>query len=198
MVNVIGELQRAGFTVLTREEWGSKFEDLYQERRRTRPFDLPAKVFFAHVTDTADSGELTGDFKRDVRLVEQIGFDRFGTGISYTWIVDGQDGTIAKGHSVDAKGAHTLNDKNVAGFSSDLNAEGHAIAWIGRPGDKPSGKCLNAFAAIIAASKRAEIAKGDADLLPHSKFAAKECPLESMRKHLPDIMRKSRNILETS
>jgi hypothetical protein len=195
MVNVIGELQRAGFDVPTREEWGSMFEDLYQERRR--PFELPAKVFFAHVTDTEDSGELTGDFKRDVQLVEQIGFERFQTGISYTWIVDGRDGTIAKGHSVDAKGAHTLNSKNVAGFTSDLNAEGHAIAWIGRPGDRPSRKCLNSFAAIIAASKRAGIAKDDADLLPHSKFAEKECPLESMRQHLPDIMRKSRNILET-
>src|SRR5262245_55881846 len=121
-LTAVGILEAHGFPVLTRDEWHTKFEPLYQKRREVKPFTLPAKDFFAHVTVTFDSGNLTGDFRRDVRLVEQIGFDRFKTGISYTWIVDKRTGLIAKGHPVDAKGAHTLNDKGVHGFPFDLNA----------------------------------------------------------------------------
>lgn len=197
-MNVVARLQEAGFEVLTRKEWGTQHEALYQSRRKSRPCQLPVEHFFAHVTVTPDSGEFTGDFKKDVRLVESIGFQRFGTGISYTWIVDQRSGLIAQGHPLDAKGAHTLNDKNISGFPFDLNAEGHAIAWIAVPGDRPSQACRDSYSAIIAAEKEEGAAQREAKIYPHSKFAAKDCPLESLRRHLPDILRNSTTILKGS
>lgn len=188
---IVRELRRAGFPVLTRKQWGSEHRALYQSRRVTHHFPGKAKAFFAHVTVTNPSG----DFAQDVRVVENIGYERFGTGISYNWCVDQRTGKIAVGMPHDAKGAHTLNDKGVAGFPENLNYYGHAIAWIANVGDTPSQDCKDAFAAIIAAEKKHGAARADAPIYPHSKFAWKECPLEVMRAALGAILRRSKTIL---
>lgn len=189
---IIRELRRAGFTVLNRKQWGSRHRPLYQWRRIHRHFPGRAKAFFAHVTVTSR----TGNFAADVRLVERIGFDRFRTGISYNYAVDQVTGAIAIGMPHDAAGSHTLNDKDVPGFPFNLNYYGHGIAWVGNVGDRPSQRCKDAFSAIIAAEKKQRAARRDARILPHSRFAFKECPLTVMTNALPAILKKSETILE--
>jgi hypothetical protein len=189
---IIKELRGAGFTVLSRKQWRSRHRARYQWRRIHRHFPGRAKEFFAHVTVT----DRTKNFAADVRLVEQIGWDRFRTGISYNYAVDQVTGEIAIGMPHDAAGAHTLNDKDVSGFPSNLNYYGHAIAWIGNVGDRPSQRCKDAYSAIIAAEKKHNAAQRGARILPHSKFAWKECPLTVMTNALPDILGKSHTILK--
>ena len=189
---IIRELRRAGFTVLSRKQWGSRHRPRYQWRRIHRHFPGRGKDFFAHVTVT----NRTKNFAADVRLVEQIGWERFRTGISYNYAVDQVTGEIAIGMPHDAAGAHTLNDKDVSGFPSNLNYYGHAIAWIGDVGDRPSQRCKDAFSAIIAAEKKHNASQRGARIFPHSKFAWKECPLTVMTNALPDILKKSHTILE--
>lgn len=180
---VIKELRDMGFTVLTRAQWGTRHEGIYQTRRRTRTFVGPADHFFAHITVTRPSSS----FAADVRVIEDIGVDRFGTGCSYNWMVDADTGAIAQGQPLDAAGAHTLNDKGVPGFPSNLNYWGHAIAWIGMPTTPISGRAIEAYAAIIAAEKKHGAAKDDARLYPHSKFAWKDCPCDQVRDQIPHI-----------
>jgi hypothetical protein len=189
---IVAELRAAGFTVLTRKQWGSAHRTTYQWRRVHRHFPGKAKAFYAHVTVT----NRTGDFAADVRTVERIGWERFQTGISYNYAVDQVTGHIAIGMPHDAAGAHTLNDKGVAGWPSNLNYEGHAIAWIANVGDTPSQACKDAFAAIIAAERKAGAALVRTRIFPHSMFAWKECPLSVMTAALPGIMQESKTILD--
>lgn len=192
---VVRELRRAGFTVLTRRQWGSQHRALYQWRRIHRHFRGPADHFFAHITVTFDDGRLLGEFKADCREVERIGHDRFRSGISYNWLVDRLNGTIAVGQPDDAAGTHTVNDKHVAGFPYNLNYWGHAIAWVGTPTDRVDQKALDAYAAIMAAEKKHGTAKPGAQLYPHSKFAAKDCPCDQVRDAIPAIERRTSSIL---
>jgi hypothetical protein len=189
---IIEELRQAGFTVLSRKQWGSRHRPLYQWRRIRRHFPGEAKSFFAHVTVTNRSDS----FAADVREVEQIGYERFKTGISYNYAVDQKTGAIAIGMPHDAAGAHTLNDKGIDGFPYNLNYYGHGIAWIGNVGDRPSQDCEDAFSAIIAAERKHGAARDHATIYPHRKFAWKECPLAAMVEALPSILRKSKTILE--
>lgn len=189
---IIDELRRAGFTVLGRKQWGSRHRPLYQWRRINRHFPGRAKYFFAHVTVT----NRTRNFAADVRLVEQIGWDRFRTGISYNYAVDQVSGAIAIGMPHDAAGAHTLNDKGVDGFPENLNYYGHGIAWIGNVGDRPSQACKDSFSAIIAAERKHDAARNATPIFPHSRFAWKECPLTVMANALPSILDKTDTILE--
>jgi hypothetical protein len=181
--DVIAHLRATGRTVHTRADWGARQESVYQWRRTNRAFYGPADHFFAHITVTARSG----DFKRDCRDVEQIGQSRFGSGVSYNWLIDRVTGHIAEGQPLDAAGTHTLNDKKVPGFPSNLNYWGHAIAWIGRPEDPISADALESYAAIIAAEKATGHAKAGARLHPHSKFAWKDCPCDQVRDQIPAI-----------
>ena len=192
---ILNELRGEGFTALNRKQWGSNRRGTYQARRVTRRFVGPADHFFAHVTVTRDTGNRLRDFKADCRTVEEIGWSRFRTGTSYNWMVDQKSGDIALGMPLDAAGAHTINNKNVPGFPNNLNYWGHAIVWIGNVGDVPSQRAKDAYAAIIAAEKKHGAAKDGAEIYPHSKFAAKSCPLPVMTAALPGIMRASRSIL---
>jgi hypothetical protein len=189
---IIRELRQAGFTVLSRKQWGSRHRPLYQWRRVHRHFPGEAKCLFAHVTVT----NRTHNFAADVRQVEQIGYERFKTGISYNYVVDQKTGAIAIGMPHDAAGAHTLNDKGIDGFPYNLNYFGHGIAWIGNVGDRPSQDCEDAISAIIAAERKHGAARDHATIYPHRKFAWKECPLTVMVEALPSILRKSKTILE--
>ncbi len=185
--NVVRELRAQGYTVLNRKEWGSKHRALYQWRRVNRRFVGPADHAFAHITVTRPSD----DPKVDAQVLESIGMARFGSGISYNWALHKPSKTIILGQPHDAAGTHTVNDKNVPGFHDNLNYWGHAIAFIGWPGDVFDEWCVDAAAAIIRAERKHGAMKAEAHMYPHSKFAWKDCPCDSYRDQIPDIERKA-------
>jgi hypothetical protein len=57
----------------------------------------------------------------------RIGMERFGSGVSYNFLVHMQTGEVAVGQPLDAKGTHTLNEKRVPGYSYDQNLVARAI-----------------------------------------------------------------------
>lgn len=192
-MTVASILEGWGRTVLTRKEWGSKYESVYQERRKNRAVELPVDYLYSHISVTVDDGKLTGDFISDMLELERIGYQRFKSGISYNWAIDAVTGMIGEGMPLDARGTHTVNDKNVAGFPNQLNAHGHAVVLIGMPGVKPSAEFIRSFAAIRAAEIAAGVLKANAPIYPHSKFAAKDCPTAAVRAILPTIVTQSVN-----
>jgi hypothetical protein len=119
--------------------------------------------------------------------LERIGYERFQSGISYNWAIDMQTGMIGEGMPLLARGTHTVNDKNVAGFPNQLNEYGHAIVAIGMPGNHVSNKFVLSFAAIMAAEQELAYMETNAPIYPHSKFANKDCPTEAVRSKIPLI-----------
>jgi len=187
MDNVIGFLRDLKREVLTRADWETKHESLYQQRRIDKPTQLPALYAFSHISVTVDNGRTRDDFISDMLELERIGYERFGSGISYNWAVDMQTGMIGQGQPLDAKGTHTVNDKGVAGFPYNLNLYGHAIVGIGMPGDGVSLEFIRSVAAILRAEQDAGVMNRDINIHPHSMFANKDCPTEAIRIRLPYI-----------
>lgn len=178
---VIHRLRRAGYTVKKRHQWGSKHGDIYGYRLAHKPVHFPVRYMFAHITVTSVDGDA------GAREVEEIGVERFGSGMSYNWLVDHETHTIYEGQPLAAKGAHTINDKNVAGFPENLNYYGHAVAFMAMPGDKFCDECEELYAAIQAAERLENVAVDVVGYLPHSKFAWKDCPTDAVRNALPRI-----------
>lgn len=189
--DVVRAARARGLTVLTRDQWGAVHEDVYAWRRENKPHALlpgrPVDTMWQHITVTLDHGPLTGDFKADVRTIERIGYDRFRSGISYTWVVDMRTGMIAQGMPLDAKGTHTVNAKGIAGFSYDQNAVALSIAVLGMPSDRLSSVAENAIAQLLAAHIDAGVLTRTFDYVPHSLVAAKDCPCDATRNRMDEI-----------
>lgn len=193
---LVAELRRRGVEVLTHDQWGSVRRDVYAERLRTRPHDLlpsrPVDTLWNHVTVTNDSGDLVGEFKADLLTVERIGYDRFRTGTSYNVLVD-QDAPhprLAIGQFLEARGAHTINDKGTPGYSKDQNRVALAVAWIGVPGDRLNEHAIEAMVQLRGALITIGALTGHYDDVPHSLVAAKDCPTNELRNRLPDLKRR--------
>lgn len=192
---VVRDLRKRGVTVLTHKDWGSGQRQLYAARRRNTAagrwgnFTEVADTVVQHITVTPPPPAERGAFAAACRLVERIGVDRFGSGVSYNWLVDMRSGAVAVGQPLDSKGAHTLNDKSVAGYSYDQNLRARAIAVVGMPNtvlsDKAAGSIVELLAAMVA---QGAITPGF-DYVPHSMFAAKDCPCDSTRDRMPLIRR---------
>lgn len=179
--------------VRTRAEWGAKYESIYQKRRKDMPVSLPARYFLQHISVTFDTGTLVGDFYEDMQTLERIGYQRFGSGISYNWGVDAKTGMIGEGMPLDAKGTHTINEKNIPGYPFNLNYYGHAIAIIGMPGVVPSAECIKSVGAIIRAEWDTGVATRNCPYLPHNFFANKECPTQNIVNIMDDAYRIAQN-----
>lgn len=95
--------------IIPRAEWGARHDNGTGKRV------LPAKEAWLHhsVTIAPDIIPPFDDDYQAVRDLEQIGEDRFGSGISYTWLIT-PAGLIFEGHSVDRIGTHTQNHNTVA------------------------------------------------------------------------------------
>ena len=170
--------------ILTRKEWGSTMSGTYEYRRQNKPVKvLKADTFVHHITVTPS----TGDFARDLRLVEQIGWERFKSGMSYNWVQHMQTGQIAVGQPLDAKGTHTVNQKNVPGFSYDQNAVARAIAGLGREDYELSRSAMEACAGLMAAMMDVGALTETYDYLPHSFFARKDCPCDPIRNRMHEM-----------
>lgn len=191
---VVRNARERGCVVYTHRQWGSKHRTLYQWRRRWRPHGLlprvPVDTIWQHISVT----RRTGNFKADVRLVEDIGWKRFLVGFSYNFAVDMLTGKIAVGQPLDAKGAHTLNDKKIPGYSYDQNAVSVAIVVIGMPEDQLSPEAKLAITRLIAAMMDEGACTPDPDYNPHSMVAYKECPCEPTRREMPDIIRGAKKL----
>jgi len=101
--------------IIPRAEWGARYSNgaYYQGK----PIILPlpySETWFHH-----SAGRYlppTATFEEEVALmreIEQIGQDRFGQGISYTWL-DFPSGRIYEGHGVDRRGTHTGGRNDIA------------------------------------------------------------------------------------
>lgn len=181
---VVRNARRRGVVVLSRRQWGSRLPHVYAWRRIFRRAKQPADTIVQHITVTTPSG----DFKADARTVESIGQARFGSGVSYNFLVDMRTGHVAVGQPLDAKGTHTLNDKGIAGYSFDQNLVARAIAVIGQPGTHLSRNAERAIANLIAAMMDEGAVTKDPDYDPHSKFAWKDCPCDATRNRMPAIL----------
>jgi hypothetical protein len=177
-------VRRAGFKMYSRRQWNAIYRDIYSYRRHYRPARVdPADTVVQHITVTKPSG----DFKADVRAVEQIGYERFGAGISYNFLVDMRTGEIAEGMPLDAKGTHTVNDKGVENFSYDQNHAARAIAVVGMPETPLSPRAERAIITLLAGMVRFEAITPHFDYEPHSLFTAKDCPCDTLRNRMPVI-----------
>lgn len=96
--------------VIPRAEWGARYDAGFG------PAPVPATEVWLHHSATVPSP----DDVMTVRQLEQIGQDRFGGGISYTFVVT-PSGRIFEGHGVGRRGAHTAGH----------NTQGRAICLAG-------------------------------------------------------------------
>jgi hypothetical protein len=92
--------------IVSRAEWGARHPD------GSGSAPLPAEFLYIHHTDSPSH--------TTIRTLEDIGQQRFGAGISYTFVIR-DDGTVYQGHSVGRKGTHTKG----------LNTRARAICAIG-------------------------------------------------------------------
>lgn len=102
--------------IIPRSAWGARYDDGFA------PAPLPAQECWLHHSVTA-APDPVPPFDEDfaaVRTLEQIGEDRFGGGISYTWLIT-PSGLVFQGHSVNRQGAHTAG----------RNDRARAICFIG-------------------------------------------------------------------
>lgn len=180
---VVRNARRRGVKVYTRRQWGSRSASTYAARRRLRPARQPADTVVQHITVTSDKA----DIKSAMRSLEAIGNARFSSGVSYNFGVHMRTGEVGLGQPLDAKGTHTINDKGVAGFSYDQNLVARAIAVIGMPGTPLSEKAEEAIAQLIAAMIEEGAVTPDPDYVPHSMFAAKDCPCDPTRNRMRAI-----------
>lgn len=111
-----------GFRIIPRSEWGARYQNGAYVNGRPVILRLPySETWFHH--DVGRQLAPGATFEQDaaaVRATEQVGQDRFGQGISYTWLI-APSGRIFEGHSVDRRGAHTGGRNDIA----------RAICWIG-------------------------------------------------------------------
>ena len=208
---VVDNARRRGVVVRSRPAWGSNpvgrgwplapdVDNVYAWRRKHKPVRSPADTLVQHITVTFDSGELVGDFAADMRTIERIGFERFGSGFSYNFGVDMRTGMVGVGMPLDAKGTHTVNDKGVPGYSYDLNLTARAIAVVGMPGDLLSRRAERSIVLLSAAMVEEGALTRGYDYDPHSLFAPKDCPcaptrdrMEAIRRAVADLVRNDRN-----
>jgi hypothetical protein len=207
-MKVVREGRLMGLTVLDRKQWGSEPDgrpwplapntrDVYSWRRAHREHHLirpgrssrPADTGVQHITVTLDHGNLTGDFRRDVQTVERIGFERFGSGISYNSVTDMSTGMIAVGMPIDAKGTHTVNALAKPGFSYDQNAVALGFAMLGMCNNGLGDKAIEAQGKWLAAHARCGYLTKGFDYLGHRYFANKGCPCDETVSKMDDIYR---------
>lgn len=183
---VVRNLRKRGVTVYTRLGWGSVCAPIYAYRRKFKKAQIPVSTVVQHITVTDPA-----PIKQAARTIERIGVQRFGSGVSYNFLVHMTTGEVAIGQPLDAKGTHTINDKKVPGYSFDQNYYARAIAVLGQPDTPLSRAAENAIAHILSALIDEGVVTEAFDYDPHSKFAFKDCPCDSTRSRMAVIKAKA-------
>lgn len=97
----------APLTIVSRAQWGARYA------RGFGPAPLPAQEVWLHHSVTAAPPDDSAREIAAMHVLEDIGQDRFGGGISYTFAVM-PSGRVYEGHGVDREGAHTANRNSIA------------------------------------------------------------------------------------
>lgn len=134
--------------IISRARWGARHE------RGFRDAPLPADEVWLHHSVTiapdlewldADRDGVDDDEERAMRTLEDIGQQRFGGGISYTFAIP-PSGRVYEGHGVDRQGAHTGGRNHIA----------RAIVLVGDYSNRaPTQAQQNAVAALLWHGKTA-------------------------------------------
>ncbi|SRR5712691_3540392 len=98
-------------TIISRSQWGARYADGYDNA------PVPAPHLILHHSATNASGDAED---AQMRILERIGQERFGSGMSYTFAVF-PSGQIYQGVSIDRASAHTLKH----------NYDARAIVMVG-------------------------------------------------------------------
>lgn len=182
-------LRAAGVDAMTRAQWGSPRErdGSYARRRSTHPMPAgPAPYHFLHITVTADTDtRLEG--AAGARQVESYGLSSPPM-VSYQGLVT-NEGRYFEGQSYGVKGTHTINDKKVPGFPTDLNYHGYAVAIMQNVGDAVTDAQVETLAKVYAAAELAGWVRRGAPIYPHRMFAWKSCPGDRAVARLGEIQR---------
>jgi hypothetical protein len=127
--------------IIPRARWGARYQAGFG------PSPLPARELWLHHSVTtapdlvwvdADGDGVEDDEERAMRTLEDIGQQRFGGGISYTFAVM-PSGRIYEGHGVGRQGAHTGGRNDIARaivLVGDYStrpptvAQQKAVAWL--------------------------------------------------------------------
>jgi hypothetical protein len=121
-------LTMTDFRIIPRSEWGAKYDN------GVGSAPLPAGESWLHHSATVP---LNDDYEA-IRKLEAIGEQRFGSGISYTWLFT-LSGRIFEGHSPHRQGTHTGGRNDVSralclvGNYQDTDpteAQLRAVAWL--------------------------------------------------------------------
>lgn len=187
---VITRARARGLTVRTRREWGSKHAALYQLRRVVKRAKQPADTVVLHISVTHPPGAGGKTLSDAMRELERIGMERFGSGVSYNFGIGlNGEGHVGVGQPLDAKGTHTVNKRNAKGFSYDQNYAARAICFIGMPGQQLSKDARRACVQLLVAMVLEGAITPGFDLVPHSLFAVKDCPTDTVRDAIATIRR---------
>lgn len=158
--------------IVTRAEWGARYA------RGFRPAPLPAKeLYLHHSVTTALNGPIA------IRRLEDIGQQRFGGGISYTFAIT-PDGTVYEGHGIERQGAHTGGRNSVA----------RAICLVGNYdiADPPSAMVGSIVDLVIYGASRGwwplDLTGGHRD----APGASTACPGRMAYSRIPEINRRIR------
>lgn len=165
--------------VIRRAEWGARHADSYLGY--TAP--LPKRWGYLH-HDTGPSPAATATFNEDaaaIRAIEQVGQDRFGYGISYSFLIT-RSGRVFEGHRRNGVGTHTHG----------YNSSTLAVCFVGNYEEiEPTQEQLNAAAWLLRHGK----AKGwttDGQLDGgHRDLKATACPGINAYRLIPEINRRA-------
>lgn len=166
--------------IITRAQWGARHDDGFG------PAPVPYSRTYLHQSVTiapdlvwvdADGDGVEDDEEKAMRLLEDIGEQRFGRGISYTWCIP-PSGRIYEGHSVDRQGSHT----------GGLNDIARAICLIGRYQDTaPTPAQIRSIAWLLQHNVAKGWTKTAALTGGHRDVKATECPGDLAYAAIPTI-----------
>jgi len=166
-------------TIIPRAAWGAR------HGRGFGPAPVPAQEVWLHhsVTVAPDLVPPYDDDDRAIRTIEDIGEERFGGGIPYTFLVT-PAGRVYEGHGVDRRGAHTKG----------RNTVGRAVCLVGDyETQRPSEAQVDAVAALLVHGKAegwwrdARLAGGHRD----APGAATACPGHHAYAQIEEINRRA-------
>lgn len=127
--------------IIPRSAWGARYPNGFRDA------PLPAREVWLHHSVTV-APDLVPPFTDDdaaIRTLENIGQQRFGGGISYTWPIT-PVGRVYEGHSVHRQGAHTGGRNDIA----------RAICFVGNYDvARPTPQMVEAAAQLLVQEFRA-------------------------------------------